>query len=184
MKRPRSSVASSTCETVDLSGLHQILCCTVFPRLQLGDLQALRCTSTALRHAVDKLSNSVWTTIARQVHSFSFTCQQVPGFCVSRVACAGSLCWRVTHSAHAPQRLLSTSRPPVLPSSTSAYVLAEGPQPLLWWCVRAGGTTALRLQSTTKVRAVARSHLLSAREKSRQQNLWRSRNFAHIGARL
>ena len=65
MKRPRSPSASSDCILVDLSDLQHIFCSTVFPRLQVVDLQALRCTSTALRGAVDKLPNSAWNTIAR-----------------------------------------------------------------------------------------------------------------------
>ena len=67
MKRTRSFEANSTRQATDLSELHQMFCSIVFPRLQLADLHALRCTSTALRGAVDKLPNSAWTTIVRYV---------------------------------------------------------------------------------------------------------------------
>ena len=49
---------------MDLAGLHELLRSALIPRLQLPDVQALRCTSTSLRTVIDKLTDSAWTKIA------------------------------------------------------------------------------------------------------------------------
>ena len=54
---------------MESEGLLELLRSTLFPKLQLPDAQALRCTCTSLRAAVDSLPEASWTAVARYWHS-------------------------------------------------------------------------------------------------------------------
>ena len=68
---PGCAVPADQCSDLlmEHDGVHELLCRTLFPKLQLASLQALRCTSTTLRVSVDSLPSNAWKIIARYGHS-------------------------------------------------------------------------------------------------------------------